>query len=92
MENTFPGARQAVRLTLAEIANTSQPARFVWGERDPFGPPSAGEAARQVMPDARLTTLATGHPPWVDEPDRCAGIVQELLDQAAGSDRSARVG
>jgi 2-hydroxy-6-oxonona-2,4-dienedioate hydrolase len=90
MENIFPGARQAVRLTLEEMARVGQPVRFVWGERDPFGPPSAGEAARLVMPDARLTTLRAGHLPWVDEPDRCADIVQELLDQAAGSDGRRR--
>lgn len=79
MENIFPGARQAVHLTLEELARVSQPVRLVWGERDPFGPPSAGEAACRVMPDAQLTTLATGHLPWVDEPDRSAAIVQELL-------------
>jgi len=91
MENIFPGARQAVRLTLDELAHVSQPVRFVWGERDPFGPPSAGEAACRVMPDARLTTVRAGHLPWVDQPDRSAEVVQELLDQGAGSDRSAAV-
>jgi pimeloyl-ACP methyl ester carboxylesterase len=91
MENIFPGARQAVRLTLDELAHVSQPVRFVWGERDPFGPPSAGEAARLVMPDARLMTLNAGHLPWVDQPNRCADIVQELLDQVAGSHGSAAV-
>lgn len=83
MENTFPGARQAVHLTLEEIAHLHQPVQFVWGERDPFGPPGAGEAACRVMPDARLTKVATGHLPWVEEPDRCASVVQDLLDRAA---------
>ena len=80
MENVFPGARQGVQLTLEELARLNKPVRFVWGERDPFGPPSAGVAACRVMPDARLTTLATGHLPWVDAPDRCAALVQGLLD------------
>lgn len=83
MENIYPGARQAVRLTLEEMARVSQPVRFVWGERDPFGPPSAGEAARAVMADARLTTVPGGHLPWVDEPDRCADVIRELLDRDA---------
>jgi pimeloyl-ACP methyl ester carboxylesterase len=83
MENIFPGARQAVVLTLKELAHVSHPVRLVWGERDPFGPPSAGEAACRVMPDAQLTRLATGHLPWVDQPERCTGIVQDLLDQVA---------
>lgn len=82
MENIFPSARQAVRLTLAELTRLKQPVHFVWGERDPFGPPSAGEAARRVMQDARLTTLPTGHLPWVDQPVQCAGVVQDLLDRA----------
>lgn len=91
MENVFPGARQAVHLTLDELAQVNQPVRFVWGERDPFGPPSAGEAACRVMPDAELTTLATGHLPWVDEPDRSARVVQELLDRVATRRETAEV-
>ncbi len=83
MENGFPWARQAVTLTLAELARVSQPARFVWGERDPFGPPCAGEAACRMMSNARLTTLPAGHLPWVDEPDRCAAVAEELLDRSA---------
>ena len=82
MQNVFPGARQAVTLTREELAQVRQPVRPVWGERDPFGPPSVGEAACRVMPDARLTILAAGHLPWVDEPDRCADVVQELLSRA----------
>jgi pimeloyl-ACP methyl ester carboxylesterase len=85
MENIFPGARQAVRLTLAELARIGQPVQFVWGERDPFGPPKVGEAVCRVMPDARLTTLPTGHLPRVDEPVRCAEIVQEYVDRATKS-------
>lgn len=83
MENIFPGARQAVVLTLDELAHINQPVRFVWGEQDPFGPPSVGEGACRVMPDARLTTLAAGHLPWVDQPDQCAEVVRELLDHDA---------
>jgi 2-hydroxy-6-oxonona-2,4-dienedioate hydrolase len=81
LENIFPRGRQAVRLTLEELARLKQPVRFVWGERDPFGPPSAGESACRIMPDARLTTLDTGHLPWVDAPERCARLVQDLLDR-----------
>ena len=81
MENIFPGARQAMSLTLAELARLNQPVHFVWGERDPFGPPTAGEAACRVMRNARLTMLPTGHLPWVDQPVRCAGVVHDLLDR-----------
>lgn len=91
MENIFPGARQAVHLRLEELAQVKQPVRFIWGERDPFGPPSTGEAACRVMPDARLTTLRAGHLPWVDEPDRCAVVVQDLLDKVASLRAAAAV-
>lgn len=84
MENVFPGARQAITLRLEELAQVRQPVRFIWGERDPFGPPSLGEAACRVMPDARLVTLVAGHLPWIDEPDRSAGVVQELLNGTGG--------
>jgi pimeloyl-ACP methyl ester carboxylesterase len=79
LENVFPRGRQAVTLTLGEMVQVRQPVRFIWGERDPFGPPSIGEAACGVMADARLTALAAGHLPWVDEPDRCSDVVQDLL-------------
>jgi pimeloyl-ACP methyl ester carboxylesterase len=72
-----------VHLTLEELARLNQPVRLVWGERDPFGPPSAGEAACRLMPHAQVTTLATGHLPWVDERDRCALVVQDLIDRVA---------
>lgn len=91
MENIFPGARQAVRLTLDELARVDQPVRLVWGEHDPFGPPSAGEAACRVMPDAQLTTLIAGHLPWVDQPDRCTSVVQDLLDRVASVPAPAAV-
>lgn len=69
-------------LSLNELARVRQPMHFVWGERDPFGTPDAGEAAVRVTLDARLTTVAAGHLPWVDEPDRCAAVVQALIDGA----------
>lgn len=74
-------------LTLNEIARVWQPMHLVWGERDPFGTPEAGVAAVRVMADARLTTVAAGRLPWVDEPDRCAAVVQGLID-GADADRT----
>jgi 2-hydroxy-6-oxonona-2,4-dienedioate hydrolase len=91
MENIFPGARQSMRLTLEELGQVRQAVRIVWSRRDPFGPPSAGEAACRVMPDGQLTTLSAGHLPWVDEPDRCAGVVEELLDRDARVPAAAQV-
>ncbi|HEX7173011.1 MAG TPA: alpha/beta hydrolase [Candidatus Limnocylindria bacterium] len=91
MENIFPGAQQAVLLTLEELAQVEQPVRFIWGERDPFGPPSAGEAACRVMRDAQLTTLMAGHLPWVDMPQRCTSVVQDLLDRVASVPAAAPV-
>jgi pimeloyl-ACP methyl ester carboxylesterase len=82
MENVFPGGRQAVHLTLEDIARLTQPVGLVWGERDPFGPPAVGEAASRVMTNARLTTLAAGHLPWIDEPDRCAVAAEESFERA----------
>jgi 2-hydroxy-6-oxonona-2,4-dienedioate hydrolase len=84
MENVFPWARQTVTLTLEELAQVRQPVHFIWGEGDPYGDPSLGGAATRRMPNARLTTLATGHLPWVDEPARCGDLVQEFLDHALG--------
>jgi len=81
-ESMFPWGRTGMTLSLNELARVRQPVLLVWGERDPFGAPSAGQAAVRVMSDARLTTVAAGHLPWVDEPDRCAALVQALLEGA----------
>ncbi len=80
LENMFPWARQAYTLTLEELARVRPPVHFVWGEHDPFGPPSAGEVACRSMIDARLTVLPAGHLPWVDEPERCAAVVRDFLE------------
>ena len=77
----------------AGLAGVRQPFDSYGGERDPFGPPSAGEAACRSMPDAQLAALPAGHLPWVDEPDRCAAVVQGFIErlgeQAADSRQSA---
>jgi hypothetical protein len=43
------------------------------------------------MPDAQLTTLIAGHLPWVDQPDRCTSVVQDLLDRVASVPAAAAV-
>jgi pimeloyl-ACP methyl ester carboxylesterase len=81
LENVYAGGRQSISLTRDEFTRIRQPVRFVWGDRDPFGAPGAGEAVCKVAPDARLTSLPAGHLPWLDEPGHCAAVVQELIER-----------
>lgn len=68
------GMNERVLLPANLLAGIQTPARFVWGEDDPNG---GAEIARQfvgLFPNAELELMSgVGHPPWMDDPDRCAG-------------------
>ena len=61
-------------LTDRELAGISSRVDFIWGASDVYGPPSIGERAAAVMPDARLHVLPGGHAPFLDDPQRCGRI------------------
>ena len=80
LENSWYLGRNRVRLGAGDLRRVKQPVQLIWGSRDPFGPPAIGEQMRAILPDARIVTLAAGHLPWVDEPERCAEIVRDFLE------------
>jgi pimeloyl-ACP methyl ester carboxylesterase len=55
------------------------PALVIWGERDPWFPPTFGDAYASRLPDATLERIAAaGHWPWLDDSgvtDRVAAFV-----------------
>jgi pimeloyl-ACP methyl ester carboxylesterase len=80
LENTWFMGRKRVGIDAHQLRELAQPVQLIWGDRDPFGSPAVGAEMSEIMQRARLVTLAAGHLPWVDEPDRCAEIVREFLE------------
>jgi len=80
LENTWFMGRKRVGIDARSLRALAQPVQLIWGDRDPFGSPAVGAEMTEIMQRARLVTLAAGHLPWVDEPDRCAEIVRDFLE------------
>ena len=73
------GARPEAALTADTLRRIQQPVQFVWGDGDPFGPPSVGEAASRILPDAELQVVHGGHAPWLTNPERVARLAGDFL-------------
>ncbi len=83
LENIFSLTRKRVGMDARELRQVHQPVQLVWGDADPFGPPSVASEMCTILPTARSITLAAGHLPWVDHPDRSADIVRAFWTEMA---------
>jgi pimeloyl-ACP methyl ester carboxylesterase len=61
-----------------ELRSLDVPVVLVWGEDDVYGGPEIGRRAVELMPDARLEVIPGNHAPFLDDPARCAAIVEEV--------------
>jgi pimeloyl-ACP methyl ester carboxylesterase len=52
---------------------------MIWGDEDPYGGPEIGERACALLPDGRLEVIPGRHAPFLDDPERCGGLIEELL-------------
>ena len=70
--------RDAGRVRCRTSRSLEQPALVLWGEQDPWLPPSFADAYAQRLPHATVERVAgAGHWPWLDEPalaERLAGF------------------
>ena len=55
------------------------PTLLIWGERDPVGSIPVARAVTELIPDARLEVLPTGHGPWLGQPTRTAAMVADFV-------------
>jgi pimeloyl-ACP methyl ester carboxylesterase len=69
------GFRRSDRVRPEELGRLAMPTSVVWGERDPLGSIAVATAVADLIPDARLEVLPTGHGPWLGETERTAGAV-----------------
>jgi len=59
-----------------ELRSFEVPVLLVMGDADVYGPPSVVERAAALMPGARVEVLPGGHAPFLDDPERCAGLIR----------------
>jgi pimeloyl-ACP methyl ester carboxylesterase len=66
-------------LTDEDLARITQPVLFLWGRDDVFQSPEVGRRSIDKMPNARMTVVAGGHDPWLDDDEGCGRLVGEFL-------------
>jgi len=66
-------------LAEAELGRIAVPVLMIWGDEDPYGGPEIGRRACAVIPDARLEVIPGRHAPFLDDPERCGALIDDLV-------------
>ena len=62
------------------LSRVPHPTLFLWGENDPFGSVEVGLRACKALPNANLLSFtASGHLPWIDDPETHVKIIRDFL-------------
>jgi pimeloyl-ACP methyl ester carboxylesterase len=69
-------------LSDTELRQLAMPVLMIWGDEDPYGGPEIGRRACALMPNARLEVIPGRHAPFLDDPERCGALIDELARQA----------
>ena len=72
------GFRPRARVRPDELGQLAMPTLVLWGEHDPVGSVPVARAIAELIPNARLELLPTGHGPWLGQPTRTATVVAEF--------------
>jgi len=76
-------------LSDTELQHIAAPVLMIWGDEDPHGGPEIGRRAAALIPNAHLEVMPGRHAPFLDDPQRCGALIDELLRGAAApADRS----
>lgn len=73
------GFRRRSRVRPDELRQLAMPTLMVWGEQDPLGSVSVAQAVTDLIPDARLEVMSTGHMPWLGQPAQTAAKVVDFV-------------
>jgi 2-hydroxy-6-oxonona-2,4-dienedioate hydrolase len=65
-----------------ELRRLTVPVLMIWGDEDPYGSPEIGRRACALIPDANLEIIAGRHAPFLDDPERCGDLIDELVRRA----------
>lgn len=72
------GWHPSIRISDDELRKLQHPTMVVWGENDTLGGPDDVRAGIDLMSDARLETVNSGHIPYLAHPERCAKLIREM--------------
>ncbi len=70
-------------LSDADLRGLAVPVLMIWGDEDPYGGPEIGQRACGLLPDARLEVIPARHAPFLDDPERCGALIDELVRRAS---------
>ena len=73
------GFRHRARVRPDELRRLAMPTLLIWGEREPLGRVTVARAVAELIPDARLEILPTGHAPWLGRPADTAELIADFL-------------
>jgi pimeloyl-ACP methyl ester carboxylesterase len=65
-----------------ELRELAVPVLMIWGDEDPYGGPEIGQRACALMPDARFEVIPGRHAPFLDDPERCGALIDDLVHRA----------
>ncbi|MGN6867689.1 MAG: alpha/beta fold hydrolase [Solirubrobacteraceae bacterium] len=72
-------------LSETELRQIVAPVLMIWGDEDPYGGPDIGRRASELIPDARLEVISGRHAPFLDDAERCASLIDALVNRVAAS-------
>jgi pimeloyl-ACP methyl ester carboxylesterase len=70
-------------LSDTELQHITAPVLMIWGDEDPYGGPEIGRRAAGLIPDAQLEVMPGRHAPFLDDPQRCGALIDQLLRRVA---------
>jgi pimeloyl-ACP methyl ester carboxylesterase len=76
---TLSGARSKYQLGADALKKIQQPVMFVWGENDPFGGLEVARKVTNIISNAYLHEMHTGHLPFLDQSQECGRVIREFL-------------
>jgi pimeloyl-ACP methyl ester carboxylesterase len=79
-----PGFRMAMlsHMWLGLHMGRPRPVLMIHGDEDPYGSPQIGGRAAALMRDARCEVIPGRHAPFLDDAERFAAWIRELLARA----------
>ena len=66
----------------SELRQLTVPVLMIWGDEDPYGGPEIGRRACELIPHARLEIIPGRHAPFLDNPERCGALINDLVRTA----------
>lgn len=73
------GPRPEVALTAEQLSRLRQPVQMIWGDADPYGPPTAGEEMAAAIGNGSLHVFVGGHGVWFEQSESIGPVIVDFL-------------